>query len=969
MTMWKRFLAVIAVLVALFVLVLAILPIFFRDEIEARVRAGMNERVDARVEFADVGLSLFRHFPNFSISLDDLAVTGVGTFEGDTLAYADRFGLVVDLGSAIGMVRRGEPLVVESILVHRPYLHARVREDGRASWDIVKAMKEVTVAEPEPGASRSVRVSLRRFSVEDGRIAFDDEQSGLHARVRGLDHTLSGDFSAERFTLDTHTTADSVSVRFAGVPYLTDARIVADADLDADMGTRRFTFRDNELMVNRLGLALDGDVIVLEDGLNLDLTFAAERADFREILSLVPAIYTQDFEGLQTDGFVSVNGYVRGRQTADSVPSFSLNAHVDDGRFRYPDLPLPVQRVFVDLSVANPTADLDGTVVEVSRFDFAIGDEPFSATLRLSTPVSDPEIEVAANGAIDLSAVSGAVKLEGIEELSGTVVSNASVHARSSWVEEGDYDRVEAAGHIELRDVVATGEGLRHPVSVEEARLELTPRSADVPVFRARLGSSDFRGFGRLDNLLAYVLGDDALRGQATVASRFVALDELRSDEERSLEVIQIPANLDLALSASIDSLTLGDMVMTDAVGDVQVRNQRATLDRFALNTLGGAVVASGWYDTSDPDRPLFDIDLGVSGLDIRGAFATLNTVRALAPAAQYATGEFSADVNLAGILGSDMMPVLEMLNGGGGIRTQGLSVQGMPLLQRLADVTRIERLASPALSDLAATVEIRDGRLHVRPFDVQIGPAAVTVAGSNGIDRSLDYRLQLEMPRDLLGTEADRFVAGLVERSGRAGLDLGAAESIRLDAAVGGTMNDPAVDVEFGDAIADAGVGLREQARTRLQEEAARRAGDARESVDSAAAEAEQALRDRAETARAEARARADSILADAQAQADRIRSQADSAAAAIRREADARADRLVAEASNPVARRAAEVAGDRLRQEADERADQLVAEADRRAEQVMANAQARADALTGEGAGDAGDAAGGGGPGGGGP
>ncbi|MEJ2502264.1 MAG: AsmA-like C-terminal region-containing protein, partial [Gemmatimonadota bacterium] len=797
----------------------------------------------------------------------------------------------------------------------RPYLHARIEEDGRASWDIMKAVREATIEEPEPGTARPLRVSLQRLEVEDGRIAFDDARSDVQARLHGIDHTLAGDFSAEQFTLDTHTTADSVSLRFAGVRYLTDARLEADAELDADMDARRFTFRENRLMLNRLGLGFDGTVTVLEDGANLDVTFAADRADFREILSLIPAIYTRDFEGLETDGFVSVNGSVRGRAGADSVPSFSVNAHVDDGRFRYPDLPLPVQRVFMDLSVTNPTADLDGTTVEVSRFDLAIGDEPFSATFRLSTPVSDPELEATANGTLDLSAVHGALKLDGIEELAGTVTTAASIHARSSWIEANALERVEAAGHVEVRDVVAAGPGLRHPVSVEEARLELTPRYADLPVFRARMGSSDVRGFGRLDNLLAYVLRGEDLRGTATVSSDYVDLDELKTEEERELEVIRIPPRLDLALAATVDSMTFGDLAMTEAVGDLVVRDQRVTLDRFALNTLGGAVVASGWYDTSDANRPRFDIDFGMSGLDVAGAFAALNTVRALAPVARYATGEFSADLNLSGVLGSDMTPVLGVLNGGGGIRTRGIAIQGMPVLQRLAEVTRIERIAAPALTDLATAVEIRDGRLHVQPFDVGMGPVPATVTGSNGIDGSLDYRLELQVPREILGTEASRFVDGLVEQAGRAGLDLGGAEAIRLDARVGGTMADPDVDVGFGDAIASAGVGIREQARTRLQEEAARRAAEAQEAVDSAAAGAEEALRARADTARAQARERADSIIASAERQADRIRTEADSAAALIRREANARADRLVAEASGPVARRAAEVAGERLR------------------------------------------------------
>ena len=47
-----------------------------------RVKTAVNENVNARVDWRDVGLSFFRDFPNLTLTLDDLTAVGVGPVPG-----------------------------------------------------------------------------------------------------------------------------------------------------------------------------------------------------------------------------------------------------------------------------------------------------------------------------------------------------------------------------------------------------------------------------------------------------------------------------------------------------------------------------------------------------------------------------------------------------------------------------------------------------------------------------------------------------------------------------------------------------------------------------------------------------------------------------------------------------------------------------------------------------------------------
>ena len=915
---WRWIAGVLVLLVA----AVATLPFVFRGPIEARVKRELAARVDARVDWRRVDLSLLRDFPNVTLGLRDLAVSGTGPFAADTLLAVPRFRLVLDAGSVLRGVLGKAAVVVRSVELDQPGVRLLVLKDGTANWNILRP--RVPFAKRAGGG---LALSLERFAITDGRIALENRKAGLVAALFGVQNTLSGDFRKQRFTIKAHSVADTASVQFAGVPYLRNVRLELAADVDADLAKKLFTIRSNELRLNDLSLVSRGSVGAPAKRLVLDVSFDAPAADFRDVLSLVPAVYARSFSSLQASGTVAVNGWVRGTLSRDSFPALAVLARVANGSFRYPDLLLPARDINLELALTNRGGHADSTVARLEPFHMVLGNDPIDGSFSMRTPVSDPDVGFRLRGRLDLANVRQTLKLEGVQELSGVVVADASMQARLSDLDSKRYDRVSAAGTVDVTGLAVRAAALRQPVQIAHASLRLTPRTAELPELRGRFGTSDVVLSGSLDNLLGFALRHDALRGQASVRSPCFDLNEWRSDDQ--LKSIPIPGNLDLALDAAADTVLLGQLKLHDARGVVRVKDRRATLEDFRMSLLGGALVASGWYETTDPAHPTFDVDLGLTDLDIPAAFAGLRTVQAFAPVARYAQGRVSAQLQLNGALGEDMLPVFAALSGIGALATSGLVLEGFPPLDGLAGLLKVPQLQDPGFVDLKSSIEIRDGRLFVKPFDVRAGDIAMNISGSNGIDQSLDYSIELELPRSVLGAEASRAVAGIVAKSARAGIDLQAADVITLGVGLGGTITKPKLTTSFRDA-ATAGMKTVEQA---LRQEAEDRARAAGAQLDSAAA-----------AAKGRAAEEAARIVTAAEEQANAIRATAGGLAETMRREAYARADSLEARATSPVAKVAANAAAARIRRAADARAASITREADTRAAAIIAEARRRA-------------------------
>jgi uncharacterized protein involved in outer membrane biogenesis len=241
----------IAAAVGVIIILLATLPYLFRDRIAARVRAEIAKSVNADVRWSGVGIGLLRNFPNVTFRLNDLSVVNTKPFEGDTLLAMQQFRVVLDLGSVIRNLTSGGAIVVREVSMLKPVARLRVLEDGRANWDIARERPAAEKAD----TSRALAVSLRQLAVDDADISFDSRQSDLAAALSGLDVSLNGDFTQDRFDLGTRVNADDVSVRFAGIPYLDHVAVALDTDVGADTRAKRFTFQDDRLRLNDLVLA------------------------------------------------------------------------------------------------------------------------------------------------------------------------------------------------------------------------------------------------------------------------------------------------------------------------------------------------------------------------------------------------------------------------------------------------------------------------------------------------------------------------------------------------------------------------------------------------------------------------------------------------------------------------------------------------------------------------------------------
>lgn len=871
----KWILIVFGGLFALFVLAGIILPPIFKDDIKAAIDKEIAKSVNADVIFETdkFDLSIFRNFPNITASMEDLGVVNRAPFAGEVLFATERFEVEVNLFDILF----GDQMRVKGISLIRPVINVKVNKDGQANYDIAIPSEE-TETTTESG---DFSFGIDHWEIIDGDVTYDDQTIPYSLTIKGLNHTGSGDFTQDVFDLTTRTVADSVSTAFDGTEYLTNKRAEIDAVISISEEYSRYTFKENNVKVNDFAMSFDGWLKMNENDFGMDLTFKSPENSFKSLLSLVPGVYTKDFEKIKTEGDLAFNGFVKGTYSDNQMPAFNLNLKVDNAMFQYPDLPTAVRNINMDLVVDNKDGVIDNTVIDLKKLHVDFGNNPVDAralitriyptnvdaavdaklnlaelnqmfpmegltmkgnysvslkakgvydSLKNTIPAIDAAMSLAngyvksadfpipmedlrftsnikntsgkmaetvihvndfsmmmdnekfradlilqnlndytwdlkANGGIDLEKITKIFPLEGMT-LAGKVKADLQTKGKYSDLEAERYDRLPTSGSASLTNFKYTTTDLPE-VTLSQASMVFDPRKIEVKDVKGKVGRSDFHVNGAINNYIGYLFGKETIKGVMTFSSNLLDLNEFMTDTEEtttadttSFGVIPIPANIDFVLKSDVKRVNVMDLNLTNARGDVIVRNGVANLSGLRFNMLGGQFVVNGTYDTKDINHPKYDFALNIENVSIKQAASASSLVQSYAPIAGMVNGNFSTDFKISGELLQNMMPNLATVNGSGLIKIAQAALKESKLISGITSLTKLDDTNEVTLKDVLMSASINNGKLSVKPFDVSFGKYKTTVVGNTSLDGTLDYALKMDVPAGKLGTQFNSLVA-----------------------------------------------------------------------------------------------------------------------------------------------------------------------------------------------------------------
>jgi len=925
----KRFITIAVIVIFAIFIILLVSPFLFKGKLMQLAKTELNKSVHAQVDFKDLKLSFIRNFPNAYVALDGLSVVGVGDFAGETLVAFDRFAVTVDIKSVFKM----DNIQIKSVLLDHPVINAHILADKRVNWDILRVSDTEAIPDPaKETAPKAFNVTLKRFEIKDAQLSYQDDSAKMKLAIGNLNYLLQGDMAKEKVDLKMNLAIKDFDYWQNGIRMANKAEVGFSSEIDADMKNLDFVLKDNQFNINHIVLKFAGSVGLKGNDTNLDIVFETEKTDFKSLLSLVPAVYMKDFHTVQTAGNLTLKGEVKGTINEAKKPIVDLQLGVTDAMFKYPSLPKQVDKIAISLNVHYDGEVFDHTTIDLNTLKFEMASNPFSSEVHVRTPESDLHAIAKLNGKIDLDSLTEIVPL-GDTKIKGLLETNLSIDGRLSTLEAKRYDDFTAAGMIRLGGFDYESPDFPQGVKITRTQLDFTPRRVELSNFIASTGSSDISMNGTLDNFIAYAFRGDTLKGNLTLRSNKINLNEFMGDKteqkeetpetpetKSNMSVIEVPENVDFNMNINIGKVLFDDLDIDNITGNLNIKEGAVHMQNVAMRLLEGSLTLNGEYNTVDIANPFINFAVSARQLDIPTTLETFDMLSTFIAEPRNYTGKVTANITLHAILDEFMSPVMETLASKGTLQTQNIQIHNSELFATLASVTKNERWRTPAPGNMEIHYEIREGRLWlVRPIVMNIPPAKVEIIGDQGLDMTLNYRVDASMPISSLGSGATDVLDRIPGGSG--------VTEVKLIGGIAGTVKKPEVSISVGDMTSS----ITEAVKEKVEEVIVGKMDEARQELES------------------EINRQIVKIMQEAETQANNVRNTAKVAADRVRSEANSNADKLISGAANKgiLERNAAKLAADKLRNEGEANAKKIEQEGEQQAQNIMDAAKKQCDEL----------------------
>lgn len=804
----KKALKIIGIILGILILLLIAAPFIFKGSLEKMLKRTINENLNATVAWEDLDLSLFSSFPDASLQLNNFSVINKAPFEGDTLASGKTLSL--DMGIMQLFKKSNEAIKVDEVKLDEAFVNIKIDSLGNANYDIAIKDDAPAVTEGEESAG-GFTFDLKKYEIKNSRINYLDEATNTYLMLTEVQHEGSGDLSQEISNLDTQTSA-LASLRIDSTEYLTKNRISLDAIFKLDLKNQKYTFLENEAKINELPLTFDGYVKVNETNNEVDLTFKTPSSDFKNFLAVIPETYVKQINDVKTTGNFTVNGMLKGIVDSTHIPTMDIKIASDNASFKYPDLPKTVDNITIDAQLKNETGLLNDTYLNIPKLTFRIDNEPFRMNGSIKNMTENPLVNMEMQGTLNLANIEKVLPVEMEQKLSGIFKADVIANFDMESVEKERYDQIDARGTASLTNFNYDA-GFKNELKVVNANLTMQPGTITLKELNAKTGQTDIKASGNIQNLIPFLMSKQDLKGRFAVQSNTFNVNDFMASEDSvsennskekgtaaqktaSSEAVKIPDFLDATLDFNANKVIYDNLELKNAKGTAAIANETITISNFTSDIFGGNIALSGNVSTKT-ETPTFAMALDLSKIDIDQSFKELEMFQFLVPIAKALQGSLNTKFELNGQLTNDLSPKLSTLAGTAlaQIITAEVDPQQAPLLAALGNKVSFLNLDRLSLRDVSTNFTFNNGKIEVKPFDFDIKAINVAVAGTHGLDKSIDYNVTMDVPAKYLGNDVTKLLQNLSPQEAD-------AMSVALPIGLKGTFTNPQVSLNAETAI-----------------------------------------------------------------------------------------------------------------------------------------------------------------------
>ncbi|MBF4493957.1 hypothetical protein IR010_15520 [Flavobacterium sp. MR2016-29] len=407
-----------------FAVILALLfltPIVFADKIKEQIKKTANEKLSAELNYSDVSVSFFRHFPSLTLTLSDLNLNGSTPYKNEKFITAKEVSFGINVASLIF----SKAVKIDQIYLSDSFINVKVNAKGEANYNIYKSTKP-----SNPKDSSETSLKLERIEILNSKIIYDDLSTKVHFDAFGFDYLGKGDLNKAVFDLYSKAKIEKLNIVYEGEPYLMNKKIDADLITKVNVNSLSFFFQQNNLKINHLLVDFKGKFDFLKDGYNMDFVIKSDNSDLKDVFTAFPPKYVTWLSKTEIKGNTSLLLTLKGDYIASKniAPDLNLDIKIDSGFVNYNKSAFPVSNLNLDIKTKVPSLNPDLVTVDAKNLSLNIKKDYLKSKFYIKG-ANTPDINGDFKAKIDLQKLTKALGIPNLE-LKGNLVGDIKTNGK-----------------------------------------------------------------------------------------------------------------------------------------------------------------------------------------------------------------------------------------------------------------------------------------------------------------------------------------------------------------------------------------------------------------------------------------------------------------------------------------------------------------------------------------------------------
>ncbi|WP_029271881.1 AsmA-like C-terminal region-containing protein [Flavobacterium sp. KJJ] len=407
-----------------FAVILALLfltPIVFADKIKEQIKKTANEKLSAELNYSDVSVSFFRHFPSLTLTLSDLNLNGSAPYKNEKFITAKEVSFGINVASLIF----SKAVKIDQIYLSDSFINVKVNAKGEANYNIYKSTKP-----SNPKDSTETSLKLERIEILNSKIIYDDLSTKVHFDAFGFDYLGKGDLNKAVFDLYSKAKIEKLNIVYEGEPYLMNKKIDADLITKVNVNSLSFFFQQNNLKINQLLVDFKGKFDFLKDGYNMDFVIKSDNSDLKDVFTAFPPKYVTWLSKTKIKGNTSLLLTLKGDYIASKniAPDLNLDIKIDSGFVNYNKSAFPVSNLNLDIKTKVPSLNPDLVTVDAKNLSLNIKKDYLKSKFYIKG-ANTPDINGDFKAKIDLQKLTKALGIPNLE-LKGNLVGDIKTNGK-----------------------------------------------------------------------------------------------------------------------------------------------------------------------------------------------------------------------------------------------------------------------------------------------------------------------------------------------------------------------------------------------------------------------------------------------------------------------------------------------------------------------------------------------------------